>query len=118
MLINSLNHIDFIVINNYAGINDWDSKLAIEIVKKEGKILTVTNYKWMMPDAMIALTKNAQEQGRWAAEVAIEVLAGTDISTIPITINQEWGGVINYNLLAKAGIELDSNTKRSASTVW
>ena len=109
---------DFIVINNYAGINDWNSDLAISVAENYSKVLSVTNYKWMMPYTMLALTKNAEEQGRWAAQVAIEVLDGTDINTIPVTINREWDLYVNYALLKKAGIKLDANTKRNASTVW
>ncbi len=109
---------DFIVLNNYAGIHDWNPKLAIDTAKTVSKVLTVTNYKWMMPFTMLALTKNAQEQGRWAAKVAIEVLSGTEISSIPITINQEWQIFVNYILLEKANIKLDANTQRSASTNW
>ena len=109
---------DFIIINNHAGINDWDSRVAVSTVAHESKVLTVTNYKWMMPYSMLALTKKAEEQGRWAAEVAIEVLSGTAINSIPITINQEWEFFVNYDLLDKAGIKLDSSSKRSASAVW
>jgi len=109
---------DFIIINNYAGIRDWQPKQAIKIVENKSTTLTVTNYKWMMPYAMLALTKNAEEQGRWAAEVAIEVLSGIAIDAIPITINKEWDLFINNSLLTRANIELDISTKKRASTEW
>lgn len=109
---------DFIIVNNYAGIRDWNPALAKKTVRETSTTLTVTNYKWMMPYAMLALTKNAEEQGRWIAEVAIEVLSGTPISNIPITINKEWNLFINKDLLHKANIELDMTTQKRASTDW
>jgi ABC-type uncharacterized transport system substrate-binding protein len=109
---------DFIIINNYAGINDWDEKVASAYVKKHGKKFSVTNYKWMMSFAMFALTKDAYEQGRWSAEVALSVLAGTPISTIPITVNKEWEMFVNLNLLKSANINMDKHILRRASHSW
>ncbi len=109
---------DFIILNNFAGINDWAPKQAIAHVQKYSKKFTVTNYKWMMPFAMFALTKNAFEQGRWSAEVALSVLAGTDISEIPITINKEWDMFVNVELLKRSNIKLDKHTLRRASRHW
>ncbi|HFD31100.1 MAG TPA: hypothetical protein ENJ28_00095 [Gammaproteobacteria bacterium] len=109
---------DFIILNNNAGINDWDNNTAKNTVQTYGKKLTLTNYKWMMPYSMLALTKNAYEQGNWAGEIAKEVLSGTNISDIPITINREWHFYINKALLNKANITIDKNTERNASPVW
>ena len=109
---------DFIIVNNYAGINDWNKQQAIDHVQKHSKKFTVTNYKWMMPFAMFALTKNAFEQGRWSSQVALSVLSGTDISEIPITINKEWDMFINTDLLRSTNITIDKHTLRRASPHW
>ena len=109
---------DFIIVNNYAGINDWDSQRAIKIVDRNSTKFTVSYYKWMMPFVMFSITKKAEEQGRWAAEVAIEILNGTPVNEIPITVNKEWAMFANTRLLKKAGIQLDANTKRRTSIKW
>ncbi|VAW97756.1 hypothetical protein MNBD_GAMMA23-623 [hydrothermal vent metagenome] len=109
---------DFIIVNNYAGINDWDTERAIKIVTEKSKKFTVSYYKFMMPYVMFSITKSAKEQGRWAAEVALAVLSGTAVSDIPITINKEWHMFANVKLLQKAKISLDTNTKRRTSTKW
>ncbi len=109
---------DFIIVNNYAGINDWDSERAIKIVKEKSRKFTVSYYKFMMPYVMFSITKSAEEQGRWAAEVAIEVLSGTPVSDIPVTVNKEWDMFANTTLLQKARINLDTNTKRRTSIKW
>ncbi|HEC18250.1 MAG TPA: hypothetical protein ENI97_02790 [Gammaproteobacteria bacterium] len=109
---------DFIIVNNFAGIVDWDPDTAKKIVYQHSKKLTVTNYRWMMPYAMLGLTKKPEEHGRWAAQVAIEVLNGTPISNIPITINREWELFVNLELLQHANIKLDKNTLKRASSAW
>ncbi len=109
---------DFIILNNYAGINDWDSVRAKKIVETKSKKFTVSYYKFMMPYVMFSITKSAKEQGRWAAEVAIDVLSGTPIKNIPITVNKDWNMYANIKLLKKAKIHLDEKTKRRTSIQW
>ncbi len=109
---------DFIIVNNYAGINDWDKERAIRIVNENSNKFTVSYYKFMMPYVMFSITKSAKEQGRWAAEVAIEVLSGTPVSDIPVIVNREWAMFANVKLLQKANIHLDSNTRRRTSIKW
>jgi len=105
---------DLIILGNNAGINDWDSKRALRFVKENGKTLTITTYQWMMPYTMLGVSKLASEQGEWAAEVALEVLSGTDIAEIPITVNRRWVFYQNKLLLLKAGIDIDDITSHKA----
>ncbi|VAW74251.1 hypothetical protein MNBD_GAMMA15-1813 [hydrothermal vent metagenome] len=109
---------DFIIVNNYAGIADWDARRAIRHVRNYSKTFTVTNYKWMMPYAMFALTKNAHEQGVWAARVALNILEGSAPYEIPVTVNKEWNMLVNPELLDIAGIEMNKRTLRRASRSW
>ncbi|MFV1984761.1 MAG: ABC transporter substrate-binding protein [Thiohalomonadales bacterium] len=109
---------DFIIINNYAGISDWNSDQAIIHIQKYSRKFTVSNYKWMMPYSMFGLTKNAKEQGRWSALVALSVLDGVDISTIPITINKEWNMYVNVDLLKITNVRINEHILRRASRQW
>lgn len=109
---------DFIILNNNAGINNWNKELAIKTVMSKSKKLTVTNYTWMMPYTMFAITKSSQEQGRWAALVALEILSGTPASEIPVTINKEWNMYVNNSLLLNSKVNLDPSARKRASTEW
>ena len=109
---------DFIIINNNAGITDWSDTLAIKTVYNNSVKLTVTSYKWMMPFTMFAITKSAEEQGRWSAQVASEILNGMDVADIPITINKEWKMFLNKELLKKVNIKIESSIYKRASTNW
>ncbi|MBN4052995.1 hypothetical protein JYT81_00240 [Gammaproteobacteria bacterium AH-315-K14] len=53
---------DFVIVNNNAGINDWDTAVALQTVNTKSRKFSVTNYAWMMPYAMIGLTKSAEEK--------------------------------------------------------
>jgi len=105
---------DFIILGNNAGINDWDKRRAARHVETKGKKLTMTTYSWMMPYVMLGVSKRAQEQGEWAADVALAVLSGTNISAIPITVNRHWTYYQNKVLLKKANIIIDKISRHKA----
>jgi ABC-type uncharacterized transport system substrate-binding protein len=95
---------DFIILGNNAGINDWEHKEVIQYVMGQSKILSMTNYDWMMPYAMFAITKQADEQGEWAGQVALAILDKMVISNIPIVVNRRTNMYINPALVKSVGI--------------
>ncbi|MDH3327261.1 MAG: ABC transporter substrate-binding protein [Gammaproteobacteria bacterium] len=109
---------DFIILANNAGINDWEISEVTQFVNQKSKILSVANYQWMMPYAMLGVTKNAREQGLWAGEVAVAVLNGLSVKDIPITINKSWHFFINKSLLSKTDISLSNRILNHASKNW
>ncbi|NOY62331.1 MAG: hypothetical protein GXP10_04110 [Gammaproteobacteria bacterium] len=109
--------IDFIVLNNNSGINDWDSREAVRIAQRYNHVLTVTNYDWMMQYAMFAMTKLPEEQGEWAAQVALAILDGEPAASIPIITNRRWNIFANPQLLEKANIQLPAHLMHKAIKV-
>jgi ABC-type uncharacterized transport system substrate-binding protein len=105
---------DFIILGNNAGIADWDAPRESEFALTHADKLTVSNYEWMVAYAMLAMTKIPQEQGEWAAKVALQILAGTPVSSIPITPNRRWDIYINPALLAHAKINVPPHILRKA----
>lgn len=99
-------HASFVILGNNGGINDWNIQEATEFSFQQAKILSVTNYDWMMPYSMFAMSKVPEEQGQWAAQVAISILEGEDPQNIPIIANRRWNIYSNPSLLNKAGISL------------
>ena len=81
---------DFIILNNNAGIEDWEHQQAKSLVLTKGRAPAFTVYEWMMPYATIGVTKDPKEQGEWSAKVATYVLDGGDITAIPIIPNRRW----------------------------
>lgn len=97
---------DLIILGSNAGIEDWNEDEAQSTIHLLSGTLSVTNHRWMMPYTMFGMTKIAEEQGEWAARVAIEILNGTKPSDIPIIPNRNFDIVVNHSLLDSAQIKL------------
>jgi ABC-type uncharacterized transport system substrate-binding protein len=104
----------FVYLGTNAGINDWNDNEAILESAAYTKKLTVTNYDWMAPLAMLSMTKVAEEQGEWSAQVALSILSGVKPASIPIVSNRRWNIYINPALAKKAGIKLPQRLSRIA----
>ena len=97
---------DFIIIGSNAGINDWDETVVREAILPLTRRLTVTSHTWMMPVSMLGMTKVAEEQGEWAGQVALQILAGSPPSRFPIVANRKWDLYLNQVLLSAGGVSL------------
>jgi ABC-type uncharacterized transport system substrate-binding protein len=98
--------VDFIIIGNASGISDWDTTLAKEFVRKSAGKLTLTNYDWMMPVAMLGFVEIPDEHGSWAAKTAIAIHGGLPIQRIPIIASRKWDVYENPQLLKLSGIKI------------
>jgi len=108
---------DFIVLNNIAGIADWNHQDAVAYLLTHSHKLTVTTYDFMAKYSMLSMTKCAKEQGEWAAQVAIYLLAGEKARDIPIVANEKYHLYMNPTLLAAASIRLLSGIRFHATRV-
>lgn len=97
---------DFVVLGTNAGIGDWDGRLAQRTTLERATKLVVTNYDWMAPFAVLAMTKVAEEQGEWAAQAARTILGGADPASLPIVVNRRWLSYVNPELARRVGIQL------------
>jgi ABC-type uncharacterized transport system substrate-binding protein len=109
---------DFVVLGSNSGINGWDEAAASEGVRQASQRLSLTNHEWMMPYAMLGLTKVAEEQGEWAAKTALHILAGADPSSIPIVPNRKWDIWVHTALLETAGIRVPKPLLQKAKKVY
>lgn len=106
---------DFIYIGNSAGINDWNEEQAVSFVMQHSKHkFVVTTYPWMLRLAMLAFTKVPEEQGEWAAKVALRILQGERPDSIPIVANRKWNLFVNKQILDSAGLALPRRIMRKA----
>ena len=108
---------DFIMLGNNAGINDWDKARAVRHVLANTRKFTTTYLDWMAPYAMLTMAKIADEQGEWAAKVAVMILGGTPPGEIPIVANRRWNAFVNQPLCDKVGIKLAPDLARRAVKV-
>ena len=97
---------DFIFLGNNAGINDWFKPEAERVVRESGRKISLTVYKWMLPYSALALTKLPEEQGQWAAKVALSILNGRRPDSIPVVYNRHWDMWINTDILNRLKIRI------------
>jgi ABC-type uncharacterized transport system substrate-binding protein len=96
--------VDLILLGNVAGINDWNEAAAAAFVAETVKVPVGAMYDFMMPYAMLGMTKIAEEQGIWAGKTALAILKGTPPSSIPVAANKEAKLYLNVKLASKAGV--------------
>jgi ABC-type uncharacterized transport system substrate-binding protein len=107
---------DFIILGSHSGINDWQHEAILEAIKTT-KRLTLTNHEWMMPYAILGFTKVPEEQGEWAAQIALHILAGTAPASIPIVPNRKWEIWVNMSLAQATGMQLPRQLVQKAKKV-
>ncbi len=105
---------DLIIIGSNAGIQNWDEETVQSAIQPISTTLSTTNHSWMMPYTMFGMTKVPEEQGEWAAKVAIEIMKGTQPSDIPIIPNRNFDMIVNNSLLDSAQIKLPEFIKLKA----
>jgi len=107
---------DLIIMGSNAGILNWNKDEAQHAMLPVSSTLSATNHGWMMPYTMFGMTKVPEEQGEWAARVAIEILNGTEPSDIPIIPNRNFDIIVNNSLLDVAQIKLPEFIKLKAQS--
>lgn len=108
---------DFIILGNIAGIPDWSKARAREYVNTHARKFTVSYLDWMTPYSMLTMAKIADEQGEWAAKVALMILNGASPRSIPIVANRRWNMFVNLRLLDRARFKLPPRVMRNAVKV-
>lgn len=105
---------DFIVIFSSVVIPDWDEIRARRVIAEHSKKLTVTIEEFMMPYVMLGITNVAEEQGEYAAQIAMMILGGVRPADIPVIANRRWHTYVNTSLIDRAGVKIPARVLRQA----
>jgi ABC-type uncharacterized transport system substrate-binding protein len=108
---------DMLIVENNAGINDWNDTEAEAFVRENTKIPSGTMHDFMTKFALIGFVKSAEEQGEWAAGAAVKILNGTAVSSIPVAKNQRGELYLNMPLAQKLGVSFDLKLVKMAKVV-
>ncbi|MCG8592786.1 MAG: ABC transporter substrate-binding protein [Kiloniellales bacterium] len=109
--------VDMLFMYNNAGIEGWDDDEAARFVRQNARIPSGSVQPWMAPYVLIAYTKNAQEQGEWAAQAALQILNGASPSAIPMATNKRGNMIINSQLAQRLQMEIPASLLNSADDV-
>lgn len=108
---------DLAVIGSNAGIADWNEDRAQSGVLGLTRKLSVTNHEWMMPFAIIGVTKMPEEHGEWAGKAALAILGGVAPSAIPIVPNNRRDIWVNLRIIDAARLSVPGSMMRKAKKV-
>ena len=64
--------VDMLLVLGVGAIADFDTPAAAEFAERVSRIPTGTDFEWLMPVSAFGIAKSPEEQGRWAAQAAIE----------------------------------------------
>ncbi|MFH1093157.1 MAG: ABC transporter substrate binding protein [Candidatus Omnitrophota bacterium] len=108
---------DIIIVGNSAGIDDWNNDRAKAFHIASAKVPTTTLHEHMAPFALVGLTKIPQEQGKWAAETALEIIDGVSPESIPVAQNKDGALYINMPIASKLGVLFSTSLLKTATII-
>lgn len=109
--------VDILILENNAGISDWDDADAKTFVLDNIKVPTGSTYDWMVDFNLISLVKLASEQGEYSAQTALRILDGEKPADIPEVKNKKGGLYVNMPIADKLGLVLKPDLLKNAEIV-
>ncbi len=109
--------VDILIVGVYAGVKDWNQAEATEWALAHARIPAGTVQDYMMPYVDLGMTKVALEQGAWAANTVLAILAGAPPSSIPIAQNKGAELLLNVKRSSKVGIVFKPEILRNAKVL-
>lgn len=109
--------VDVVLLGNVAGIQGFDEKEARAFAEAHTRVPSGAMYEWMMPYAMLGLTKVPEEQGVHAAKTALAILKGAPPGQIPLATNRDARIHLNVKLASRAGVVFKPELARNAVVV-
>ncbi len=106
--------VDMLLLGNVSSISDWNAKEGKELVYANTLIPSGNWDAWMAPYALMTFATKPEEQGKWAAETAKEILAGKTPSSIAVVQNVVAHVVLNMQLAKKMGVKFPINLVEQA----
>ncbi len=111
------NEVDIVILENKAGITDWDNEEAEAFALENTKIPAGATQVYMTRYSLIGFTKIAEEQGEWAGQTALQILNGTSPSDIPVVTNKKGGLFVNLKIADRLGVIVNPELLRNAEII-
>ena len=108
---------DMLLTGNYTGIAGWDEKAAKDFIVQNTKVPTGYVDGYMTPLVLITMGKIPEEQGEFAAQVALGILRGHPPSDYPVVPNKKAALGVNLVIAEKLGIVFTPAMLKNATTV-
>lgn len=108
---------DAIIVQNNAGLADWDDAEAEKFALENTKVPTGTYYEWMSHVATVVYGKLPEEQGEYAAKTVLSILDGKRVSEMPLTRNRRSTLIVNTKITQASGIKVPVDILEAADKI-
>ncbi len=108
--------VDMLIIENSKSINGWNNEDMHQFILTETQIPTGTTQARMIPYVLVGFLQVPEEQGQYAAKIALRILAGESPANIPIINNQQVKATANLDVAEKLGISFEIDFLQYADT--
>lgn len=109
--------VDMLILFPPESLVGWDEAQMASFIAQNTLIPSGAVHAWLMPYVLLGIAKVPEEQGTWAAQTALKILAGTSPSEIPLTKNKQGKLFINLRLGNKLGIFFKLSLLKSAEII-
>jgi len=108
--------VDMLIIENSKSIIGWQNETMHQFILQQTIIPTGTIQARMIPYVLLGFLQVPQEQGQYAAQTALRILAGEAPGSIAIVNNQQVNATVNLDLAEQMGINFDIEFLQYANT--
>lgn len=105
---------DIVYVSTHAAIKGWDKNEAVLFSKENIQVPVFTCEDFMMPYAVLGVTKIAIEHGIWVANTTKKILSGSSPANFPVTRNKLSKTWLNKTLAEKIDFRADSVFMKNA----
>lgn len=109
--------VDFLIIGNPQGLAGWDENDFVHFAARHTRIPTGATIHWVKKFTLMGYMRVPQEQGRWAARTALNILRGTPPSAIRMAQNRLGKLIINMRLAKRLGVTFDPAVFKRAEII-
>jgi hypothetical protein len=106
-----------LITGNYAGIAGWDEEAARVFILENTRIPTGYMDGYMTPLVLLTMGKLPEEQGEYAAEVALKILRGAKPAEFPLVENRKAVLGLNLVLADRLGVVFSPALLKNAGIV-
>lgn len=96
---------DMVLIQECRSVQNFDHREMVTFVKGNTTVPTGAMQKYLSDYALLTLAKSGEEQGKYAAQTALDILAGRSPAQIPVVANKEASIYLNMFLATNLGIK-------------
>lgn len=107
---------DALLIRN-DGIQGWDNAAMADFCEQNARIPCGAVQEEVAPFAFATYAKIAEEQGEWAAQAGLQILAGTKPNAVGETKNKKAKIILNMKIARKLGVVPDLSLVKQAQLI-